>query len=309
MIMAADLLQELFYYTQVQTSDEGKARVLRQVNSEYRSVAAMESWAELRKVTTLDWSGDAVQLPANLQGIDLVYDPTNYLEFHYRSRGDASMPENMVRYFTYPVGSVLTSVEDGATSKDSTILNSPDLNTAGVTAVGEYCFIGESQQLYLITAQDEDDFTISPGYRGSGIGETNLKVIVRPASTLMLQLEGPRTYDLPTTQIEVSYWTMPDEIRDPTDIILLPTKEVLLSRTMAVLPETKSLRPVSQAEVDRRFAEALRLNPTRPRARTPQKISGVPMKPGASHNYMRRSGRSGAISPNAEAWLCRQRSS
>jgi len=299
MVQFGDITRQLLHYSQAVNNPEQKAFIMRQVNSDYRSLAAKESWGDMRKMLAVTWDGDPVQLPSDLQGIDLVWDDTNYLHFLERKFADSEFPESAFRFYTYPVGTSLVEVADAAFAQDNTTMSSVALDASGETVVGEYFFIEGSSQMYEITATTGTQFTISPGYRGLGSASSQ-KITVRPRNTLMLQLIGPDGTQLPTTEVNLHYWQMPDVLRDPDDLVLLPTSEVLLTLTLTHLPGSKKLRPVSQNEVQREYATALQLNPDKPKPKLVKGLNGRPLNMGTGMYK----GRGGDYSPHYDRTRC-----
>ncbi len=287
MILFKDIFAEVIYGMRAKGDPEGQARALRKLNEDYQSLAREDSWEEMRAVKEITWTGDAVQLPSNLIGIDLVWDDDYEIEFLPRNRSASEHDDTAYRYYTYPVGSTLVEVGDGAINLDGTTLNSPELTASGETIVGEFFYVEGSPQLYEVTAVDGDNYTFTPGYRGES-NVSAVKVYVRPKITKMLQIVAPDGYSLPTGTITLYYWTQPVSLRDPDDLVLLPTSEVLTLKTLAHTPEARQHRPVSESQVDKALQKALAVNPDKPQPRVMRGIHGRKIDFGDNHYADRR---------------------
>jgi len=276
MILFGDIFNEVVWAAQMQRNPEGLNRITRRLNMDLRAICARESWADLRREATYTWDGSTpIQLPSNLVGIDMVWDDAHEIEYLPRNTSASERFEYVFRYHTYPVGSTLAEVEDGEFAQDEKVMSSAALGAlvdAGLDVEGEYFYVGGSDQLYLMgTRASGSIFNFTPGFRGYG-SVSGGKVTVRPQGTRMLKLVSDDLSWLPTTEINVHYWVWPDSMRDPEDIVPLPTADVLLFRTLARTAEARKLRPVSQSQVNEALREALALNPDKP---GPRKAHGL----------------------------------
>jgi len=287
MILFKDIFDEVVYGMRAKNDPDGQARALRRLNEDYQSLAREDSWEEMRAVKEIIWSSSAVQLPANLLGIDLVWDDDYEIEFLPRNRSASEHDDTAYRYYTYPVGSTLVEVDDGAIQLNGTVLNSAELTASGETIVGEFFYVEGSPQLYEVTAVDGNNYTFTPGYRGDG-DVSGVKVYVRPKTTKMLQLVAPADYELPTGTITLHYWTQPVSLRDPDDIVLLPTSDVLKLKTLAHMPEARKHKPVSETQVENALQKALAVNPDKPQPRVMRGIHGRKINFGENHYADRR---------------------
>jgi len=275
MILFGDIFDEVVRAMRAEQNPDEQQRALRRLNQDQIAIARRDSWAELRVRLELEWAGTALRLPANLAGIDLVYDDLNDVEYIPRNHSAGERVENNYRYILSPVGSALASATDAALSQDNTTLASDTLAAVGSTLVGEYFYVEGETQIYRISAFDEaeDLFTFSPAYRGIGT-RSSVRVTVRPPTTQTLTLLAPEGTEPPSGAISVHYWRVPDTLRDPHDIVPFPTAEVLTYRSISRLPEARKLRPISQAQVDAALSEALSLNPDKPMPRLAKGING-----------------------------------
>lgn len=245
----------------------------RRINMKLQYIAAKDSWADLREKLEITYDNDPVQLPSNLLGIDLVWDDTNEIEFFERNRAASEAMEMAFRYYTYPVGSSLAEVSDVAINQDGTTFDSADLLALDLTTDDEWFYVEGDTQLYQISENTDSLYTFSPAYRGNA-NLTSAKIVVRPKNTLMLQLISAEGYSLSTGTIDLHYWRQPDTLRDPSDIIPLPTVEVLEYSVLASMPEAKRNRPISQNQVIEALQEAMGMNPDKPQPRLARGING-----------------------------------
>ena len=273
MILFGDIFTEVITAMRAENNPEQKAKARRRINSDYRAIAARESWAQLRENMELTWAGDPLQLPSNVQGIDLVFDELNGLEFLPRNRAETVTNTNAVLYSTYHVGSALAQVEDGAFAPSESSFDSPELEALGLDTVGEFFYVDSEEQLYEITAVSGSLVTFTPDYKGLA-SKSAAVVTVRPANTLMLDLHGPYDAQLPTTTLQFHYWKQPDTLTKPEDIVYLPTQDVLVKRSLGNLPEARKLRPITKSDISEAFQEATGINPDRPRPRLAKGVTG-----------------------------------
>jgi len=273
MFLFGDVFTELKSAMRAENNIPEQDKALRRVNIKLREIAKLDSWAEMRQKIELSYSGSAVQLPSNLLGIDLVWDDDTEVEYHDRNRAASEAPETASRYYTYPVGSNLAQVDDVAINQDGTTFVSDDLLALGLTTDDEWFYVDGVWQYYQITSNVDNLYTFAPAYRGRG-NLNAARITVRPKTTLMLQLVGPYGVEVSSATIDLHYWAMPDMLRDDSDIVPLPTSDVLVLSTLASLPEARKDRPVSDKKVLEATEKALSMNPDRPRARVPRGIHG-----------------------------------
>ena len=277
-ILYGDVFDEVVEAMRAGGSVSGKAKAGRRLNSDYQALAIMESWAEMRRKIEITYSGSAVQLPSDLLGIDLVWDDTYDIEYLGRTRDGAEHDEQAYRYYTYPVGSTLAVLNDVSVNQDGTTFVSTGLETladAGQSYDEEYFYVDGEDQLYKITSRVADLFTFTPAFRGIG-NRTSASMVVRPPTTLMLDIVAPEGSTSPTGVIDVHYWKKPNTLRDPMDQILLPTSDALILRSLSRLPESKPHRPVTMSMAMDAMKEAMGLNPSPPRPRLARGLNGRP---------------------------------
>ena len=74
MFLFGDVFTELKSAMRAENNPKEQEKALRRANMKLREIAKLDSWAEMREVMELSYTGSAVQLPSNLLGIDLVWD-------------------------------------------------------------------------------------------------------------------------------------------------------------------------------------------------------------------------------------------
>lgn len=288
MILYGDVFDNIVRAMRAGDNTVEQERIHRRLNQDAQAIARRDSWAMLRQTLDITWDDTAVQLPSDLIGIDMVWDDTNKVEYLPRNRAAAGREEPTLRYYTYPADTPLVSITDARLVPDSATMISDALEASGETVVGEYMQIEGDWQIYKITAASTNQFTISPTYKGRAEA-SYVQAIVRPVQTQMLMLAAPTGVLIESTTVTLHYWKQPDTMRKPTDIIPFPTADVLEFRSLARLPETKTLRPVTQTQVDAAFAEAAGLNPDKPGPRYLTDTMGRRQTQSPNH-YMSRGG-------------------
>jgi hypothetical protein len=299
-VLYGDVLDEAVDACRASAHPDKIKRIDRRINNDYQAIAKMASWAELRTTKTLT-KADAIQLPSNMIRIDLVEDEDNGIQYMDRKHSDANEEPLVWRYYTYPVSGALATADDGAVNQDATLLTSTTLaalQDAGTDMVGEFFYVDGEDQYYEITEYSGGAFTFTPAYRGNG-NKTECSVVVRPPDTKIMQLEPPTGVSGLTTEVVMHYCTAPDRLRDPQDIVRLPTSDCLVLRALSRLPEAQPHRPVSKTMVDEALREAMALNPGPPLPRTARGIHGRRIVFDGS-GYQSRSGT--YIAPVKETW-------
>lgn len=281
MFVFGDIFTEIVSAIKAENNPSEQEMALRRTNMKLRDIAKLDSWEEMRLMTELSYSGDAIQLPSNLLGVDLVWDDDNEIEYHDRNRAAAESPESAFRYYTYPVGSNLAVVDDVAINQDGTTFVSDELLALSLTTDDEWFRVEGEDQYYQITSNTDSLYTFAPAYRGIG-NKTAAKITVRPKSTKMLQLVGPFGEVISGCTLDVHYWAQPDLLRDASDNVPLPTSDVLTLSVLASLPQARKNRPVSATMVKTATDHALSMNPDRPRARVLRGIHGRQVNFGAN---------------------------
>ena len=276
MILFGDIFTELVSAMRAEDNDPEQEKALRRVNMKLREIARLDSWAEMREKIELSYASTPIQLPSNLLGIDLVWDDTAEIQYHDRNRAASEALETAYRYYTYPVGANLAQVNDVAINQDGNTFVSEALEALGLTTDDEWFYVDGVEQYYQITSNVGSLYTFAPAFRGTG-NINNARITVRPKTTLMLELVGPYGIEMQNATIDLHYWAMPDSLRDASDIVPLPTSDVLILSTLASLPEARKDRPVSDTKVKEATNKALSMNPDRPRARVPMGINGKPI--------------------------------
>ena len=301
MYIFGDTFKEITDAMQAENNPDEISKALRVCNMKLRDIAKLDSWEEMRDVAEVEYSGDAVQLPSNLIGIDLVWDDTNEIEYFDRNRHSAEAPEYAFRYYTYPIGTNLAKVNDVAIQQDGTTFVSDDLFALGLDTDDEWFRVNGVDQYYQITSNADEIYTFAPAFRGIG-NLSSASIIVRPHTTKMLQLVGPLDADVGTATIDLHYWAQPDILRDMDDVVPLPTSAILTLSALADLPEAQKLRPVSAKRVKEATSQALSLNPDKPGPRVPRGITGRRIN-FAANPYGARGARTGmSINSLEERW-------
>lgn len=273
MFILGDVYDEVIDAMKGRNNPDYQERAMRRFNLDLRAISRLTSWAEMRRKIQITYSGEAFLLPANLIGIDLVWDDDNEIEYIGRNRSSAEAEETAYRYFTYPVAESLVTVNDGSFSQDRDTFVSDELLASGEDVTDEYFYVEGEDQYYKILSNTDNLYTFTPAYRGKGT-KSAVRITVRPTSQLMMDIVGPYGAEVSGCTLDIHYWQQPDIVRDMSDIVPLPTTEVLVRRVLRNLPEAQQRRPMSDQRVKEALDEAIRINPDRPRATVLRGIHG-----------------------------------
>lgn len=273
MVSAGIVIGNILEAMQAQNDKVMVARVWRLLNNELDEITRRHSWHELRRTLTLDFSAAGVDdtglwLPANLAGIDRVYDADDEIEFWEVDKSELATSDDIYRYYRC-CGSetALFEGQDLALTKGGQSFVSAALTVAGTSVSGSYMILGGRSGFFLI-GSGATPFTITPRYWGDSV--TSGVFAIRPTSTQKMLIADPDEELLHDRDVVVDYWQMPNPVYLETDNIPLPSGHYLELKVLRQLPEAKPRRPVSQGELDEAWADMLMLNPTYPRLPSPQ---------------------------------------
>lgn len=265
MLPIGSVCEEILDIIYSRNDDEVKDRVWRQVNYQYFELCKQHSWELLRapSAETLDFTGSTsagLLLPADLMGIDIVWDSTNDQEFFEMDRPDSQSNETGYRYYRYlPSRSHLFEGTDLVLSKNGTSFTSASLSSDGATTSGEFVQFNDEPGLYEISS-NTTPFTFTPTYRGENLVQKGFRV--RPWQLVKRMVIIDPTEDLLYDRsVKVYYWKAPPPLYREEDMALLPTLEVLKLRVLRALPESKGKFNVSESMLKEALRVALKLNP------------------------------------------------
>ena len=270
MIPTGMILEQIWHALPGGTSNKDLVRrVWRQLNYEYFELCRKVSWQGLRVGTplSLDYTGadsTGLWLPSDLFGIDLVWDSDNDQRFFEKEQAPAQLTEEVgYRFYRYfPSRSDLFSGTDLIVQKGGSSFTSASLTAAGTAVDGEYVTFDDEPGWYEISS-DTTPFTFTPTYYGDN--KTNKTFSVRPwQSTQKMCLVDPAEDLLYDRTVSVYYWRAPVALYRESDMILLPSAEILKLRTMRAIHQTKGNASVSKGMLDEAMDDAIRSNPRFP---------------------------------------------
>lgn len=220
MIPAQPIIEEYFDALDARSGDDRK-KALRTFNTAYFDIAQATSWSEMRKSVTIS---HGQRLPANMIGIDAVYDADgNFYEGREKSAAAAGASDPMRRFYTTPDTTAPLVRGTGITARKGQTTVS--FATTPSDPTGEYVTIQGSSGFYKFTSATE----ITPAFRDDNVSVVAFEI--RPRGTMTLGVIGSdgQPYTSPVT---VDLWVFPDPISSDQDVILLPSSEALMLRAM-----------------------------------------------------------------------------
>lgn len=235
------------------------------------------SWNMLRcDPVTLDFgaiTSGRIQLPSDLYGIDLVIDEGNFIEFMPKDVPAAQLDEWGYRYYLTKTSEIsFYDGDDVVVSKGGSSFVSGDLTADGRDPNGEYVTFDDTYGFYKIS-NSATPFTFTPAYYGDNINFKDFSI--RPwETTQSLSIIDQREAELYDRSVTVYYWRAPRPLYNNSDIIPLPSVDVLKFRVLRSIPQSKTLFPVSEKMLTESFRKAVKLNPKFTRHAAPQDKHG-----------------------------------
>jgi len=254
-----------------------KDRIERETQYQYFELCREISWGRLRcEPVTLDFSAissGGIQLPSDLFGIDLVWDSTNGVEFIPKDRAIAQIDEWGNRYYLKPSATTdFGCFDDLILDKGAATFTSADLTTAATDPDGEYAVFDDEPGFYEIT-NSATPFSFTPTYYGENKRYKTLRI--RPWETTWdMVIIDEDEEDLFDRDVYVYYWRAPQPLYRDSDIIILPSADILFLRILRAIPQSKQLYPVSERMLDEALRKAIKLNPRFPRIAAPRDKRG-----------------------------------
>ena len=264
------ILEQIWHALPSGTSDKPLVnRVWRQLNYEYFELCRKVSWQGLRVGTplSLDFTGadsTGLWLPSDLFGIDLAWDADNEVRFWEKEKHAAQLTEEVgYRFYRYfPSRSDLHAGTDLIVQKGGSSFTSASLTAAGTEVDGEYVTFDDEPGWYEISS-DTTPFTFTPTYYGDN--KTSKNFAVRPwQSTQKVCIVDPAEDLLYDRTLSVYYWRAPVALYRESDMVLLPSAEILKLRTLRAIPETRDRAGVSKSMLEEAMDDAVRSNPRFP---------------------------------------------
>jgi hypothetical protein len=233
----------------------------------------------LRTSKSYSASSSGVWLPSNLAGINAVRDEENDIEFIPVDISDIDPNDRTYRY-TRKRGSdtpLFSGVECCSMTKGGHSITCSELKSkidGGdiTTVVGEFASVGEEPGTFEITEERGNEFIISGTYNGENIENEDL--VIRPETTEKLFVYDSDYNIIDDCDFTVYYWKYPQALRRYSDIIYLPSAELLELSAIIKMPEAKRNRPVNVNQIEESLREALRINPEFRQGNSPRDSKG-----------------------------------
>lgn len=266
MIPAGPFLEQLFYDLDA-TSDEAKKTVLRRLNIAYFDIARETSWQEMRRTTSLTFTGSPILLPSDLLGIDAVWNDNNGV-YTARDRQFIGDPNDNAYRWEYSsiTSEPLATLEGVSVKPGETTVNGLDDDYTG-----EYIVFAGRHGFYKIT---DANGTISPAFQEEAVNQG--AATIRPAGTKYLQLFNPDgTVNKET--VNVDYYAFPQPIHKD-GVIHLPQTDYLALEAiirhigLTNMDEKKAdryRREHEEADAECHSLNPIYVSPANPRNRSP----------------------------------------
>jgi len=265
----------------IKAGADNEEKVLDTTALQYWAMCEQYPWQFLRRTTSISFaspdSNNEMLLPANLAGIESVWDSDGY-EYTETTISAVSDTESNDDYryrwyFGAPVTSgLLTAKEFGINQAASSFTMT---TTWDSDWVGEYIRFQDDLSVYLISASK----AISEAYRGEAL--SNGWASIRPEGTKRMGVLDPAGAAAGTT-VTVAYWVYPYPIAEPHHIIQIPHHEALKYAVLADMTGPQDRRRKDALDyyalADKHLAIAKDLNPRFVPPRRPRNKLGTHMR-------------------------------
>jgi len=265
MFLAGEAMEEIIDADQSENEPERQARAFRLLRSELSDLSRLYDWEELRQdPLTKDFAAatddTGLYMPSSLGGISLVIDADAEMEIAPRSRADAATNEQGYRYYLYrPSATALYDGDDMVLANGGATFASDALTAAGTTVTDQYMRIGYQQMYYLIS-NTVTPFAITPTYRGTSIQSDGV-FSIRPSETKKINMVDTAEEEVRDRDVKVYWWSVHPPVFRNEDPIFLPSRDLVVKRVIAKLPNAKRRRPIGQNALDDALQQALSMNP------------------------------------------------
>lgn len=271
MIPAGPLLSQL--YDDLDASDDDKKRrVVRRLNLCYFDIAQQVSWASLRRTKTLTFNGSAsgVILPANLAGIDAIYNSTNGF---FSPREKAQVVISADASYRWAITSTTTAPL--AIAKTGATVNKFASAITGISTdyTGEFIIFSDRMGIYELASQTALVETfLEETVQGGGYQ-------IRPPGTKYIAAYNPDG-TLFSGSVTMDYWTLPQPITDNSQVVLLPSTDALATfttmRHIGLVNIDPKMLDRFRSEYALAFAKMLDANPAYITPNIPVGMGGTP---------------------------------
>ena len=227
MFVAEDIIQSLYDQHNSRGDEDKEAQIRREFRKAYYELCARTDWELLRIELEYDLTGDGIWLPPRFPGILGIGNTENRWK---KASKTGALKENAQCRMWYMDEVSFTPVASGA---DITIVNGATTFTGGASIttdmIGEYIRIDGQSGTYRLASVTEletpyygDDLTSDGAYEVRPAGSQKLKLATPSGLT---DAEDPTIY----------LWALPAQIYDVTQLILLPSSEMLEQATSVKL--------------------------------------------------------------------------
>lgn len=212
----------------------------------YYHLVSLLPWEACRRKLSATLSAtESYLLPADMVGVEAVYDSANEVEYIPGARWG-----EIIR----PTWNYLDPVEDALVILQGISIESMANKWTGGTwsasYIGEYIRFGKEPGIYKITAEN----TFTPRYYGPKIDRTT--GTIRPIGTRKLACTDDAG-DRVSGAMDIYYWAYPPPLYDESQDIVLPASRPLELQTLVRMLGTKSRRENAADRYREEYREAL----------------------------------------------------
>lgn len=229
-----------------ESDNDALASMKRSCQMSYENLISKLPWEACRAKKSITLSSSAATLlPADMVGIEAVWDSANEVEYF---PGVQWGPIVRPTWFTLdPITDALALLQNISVETLSNVWTG---GTWVASYIGEYIRFGKEPGIYKITAAN----TFTPRYYGPRM--TRVTGHIRPAKTKQIACVDDES-DRVSGAVDIYYWSYPAPLYDESQDIMLPASRPLELQTLIRMLGTKDRRENASDRYRDEYREAL----------------------------------------------------